>query len=311
MNLGGSVKINKCGMLIVTLLLFVVLYYFSFQKRYPSSAYDSSKNLKEINLRKLLIGSIQAAQKGGDVVLAVSKTMNLNTESKGKTKEGVNDPITDADRRSHCIMQQGLQRIFPKLKIISEEDDVVCPDVHPFDLDPTVLPKDDMPEEIVPIEDVTVWIDPLDATKEFTEKLFQYVTTMVCVAVKGRPVIGVVHNPFTKKTTWAWQGRALSDDLEKVSRKEAIPKNPIIIVSRSHSGDVVQQTKQIFGEHSSIIPAGGAGMSSLQYITGVKLYNIQRYLQATKFWKLCSTMHPRTCIPPISRSGTYAPAMPS
>lgn len=67
-------------------------------------------------------------------------------------------------------MQQGLQRLFPKLKIISEEDSgsVTCSDVQLFDLDPTVLHAPNLPDEEVHTEDITVWIDPLDATQEYT-----------------------------------------------------------------------------------------------------------------------------------------------
>lgn len=81
--------------------------------------------------------------------------------------------MTNADFRSHCVMQRGLQRIFPKLKIISEEDSesVKCSDVPLFDLDPTVLHDSaNVPDEIVPVDDVTVWLDPLDATQEYTGK---------------------------------------------------------------------------------------------------------------------------------------------
>lgn len=78
--------------------------------------------------------------------------------------------MTNADFRSHCVMQQGLQRLFPKLKIISEEDSqaVKCSDVPLFDLDPTVLHSATLPDEEVHVNDITVWIDPLDATQEFT-----------------------------------------------------------------------------------------------------------------------------------------------
>jgi len=44
------------------------------------------------------------------------------------------------------------------------------------------------------------------------ENLLEFVTTMVCVAVKGKPVIGIIHKPFGEepKTSWAWVDRKVS-----------------------------------------------------------------------------------------------------
>lgn len=83
---------------------------------------------------------------------------------------------------------------------------------------------------------------------------------MICVAVKGRAVIGVIHNPFTHSTTWAWEGKLLSENLAKIKREDGVVKNPIIIVSRSHTGDVKDLTKEVFGENAQTITAGGAGI---------------------------------------------------
>lgn len=80
---------------------------------------------------------------------------------------------------------------------------------------------------------------------------------MVCVAIKGYATIGVIHNPFTLKTVWAWKGKASSEDLAKVKSEES--KNHIIVVSRSHSGGVKTMTSKVFGDDAHVIDAAGAG----------------------------------------------------
>lgn len=113
---------------------------------------------------------------------------------------------------------------------------------------------------------------------------------MVCVAVKGEPVIGVIHNPFTKHTVWAWKGEAVSDTIRQIhqtqrNRMEAV-KNPKIIVSRSHSGDVKQFVRLAFSDSTPVITAGGAGYKVLQVVNG----NATAYIHQTRIkkWDICA-----------------------
>lgn len=42
-------------------------------------------------------------------------------------------------------------------------------------------------------EDVTVWVDPLDGTRELLMDNFPAVTVLVGIAVRGEPVFGCIH----------------------------------------------------------------------------------------------------------------------
>lgn len=283
---GRIIKINRIPVSIIVIIVTCILIYL-YGSGEKSAAYNIFTNQNKVNMRKLLIGAIHAAQRGGLEIVEVAQSQDLKERSKGKTDEGANDPYTVADSRSHCVMKQGLLRIFPRIVVISEEDKEICTESSTFDLDPTVLHETaKVTDELVSVHDITIWIDPLDATQEFTEKLYQYVTTMVCVAVKGNPVIGVIHNPFSGQTAWAWLGHSMSEYLETIRLSAATAKQPVITVSRSHAGNAKDLIYAVFGEHSNILTAAGAGYKVLQVIGN----NATAYLHSTKIkkWDICA-----------------------
>ncbi|XP_035743671.1 putative inositol monophosphatase 3 [Vespa mandarinia] len=276
---------SKRFSLCVFLLLLGAIYFFS-----RKSSILESNNKDVVSLRSLLVAAIKAAELGGYEVVSVHEQTNFNIESKGKTKEGENDPVTAADYRSHCAMYNSLKDAFPGITVISEEaskdcDKVVVPDLrNAFNN----LREYDIGDDFENIKDITIWIDPLDATKEFTENLLQFVTTMVCIAVKGKPIIGVIYKPFeTKKDHnlyWTWTGHGASPNLYNLPKHEN--KLPILIVSRSHAGQVNNASKTAFGRNVQIVSAAGAGYKFLEVAVG----NATAYVHMTaiKKWDICS-----------------------
>lgn len=276
MNFGGTVRLNKYGIFVI-LCIFIVYSLHLLSKK----ASDDRSEANKFNLRTLLSVAIKAAENGGKRV--VENKDHMNVKSKGKTKEGLQDSVTNADVLSHCSMTSTIKHFFPSIKLISEEAVKHCEEETP-EYDTVDFVSDDN-EQFVNKDDVTVWIDPLDATHEYTEKLYQYVTTMVCVAVKGKPIIGVIHKPFEKITSWAWVGVSKSEDLDKFEEK-ASNDNLKVIVSRSHKGDIEKILQKKFDKKVAIISAAGAGYKALE----VAKHQVDAYLHITaiKKWDVCA-----------------------
>ncbi|KAI0224193.1 putative inositol monophosphatase 3 [Lamellibrachia satsuma] len=241
-------------------------------------------------MKELLSVSIDVAERGGVRVKVVREGSSLDETSKGKTKEGVNDVLTAGDLQSHLTMMNGFQKAFPGLKVISEEHTTQLTD---FKID-TSVPKKNSDEvkslthtEKVRLADITVWIDPLDATKEYSENLRQYVTTMVCVAVKGVPVIGVIHRPFTGETAWAYVGVGQSKNLQVAKKEDLGGKGTQkIIVSMSHAGSVKELALKKLGDNVEIVSAAGAGYKTLEVVKGT----VNAYVHTTRIkkWDICA-----------------------
>ncbi|CAL8102855.1 unnamed protein product [Orchesella dallaii] len=319
MNLGGTVRINRCGLIfIAAITLLIIFYAYGGNSSSSSTNSNSSSDLSapavsassssltspadKVSLRKLLSAAIDIAKRGGIEVVDVRKSSaTLDETIKGKTKEGVKDSATAGDFRSHRVMYYSLRKTFPGIKVISEEHDPSS-DIGDVILASTVNEEVEQymkGDQVVKADDVTVWIDPLDATKEYTENLLDYVTTMVGVALKGKPILGVIHRPFQDETYWAVVDHGhspniqLSSDISDIKPKENKTPDKTaspfkIIVSRSHKGDVEEKTAKVLGKETplQLEIAAGAGYKVLEVVKG----NVDVYVHVTaiKKWDLCA-----------------------
>lgn len=181
---------------------------------------------------------------GGHAVRKVYEENNLNIRKKGETDVGKAELLTKADLVSnHLIMD--LIRRFPLLKVfvsvansselavqvVTEEKSETLSDseVEKYRSDNYAVwlslrdALDRLPSKKYDLSRLTMWIDPLDATQEYTgfchcyfypvhsvlpflEGLLEYVTVMACIAVDGKPFFGAIYRPFFNETgTLSWR----------------------------------------------------------------------------------------------------------
>ena len=135
----------------------------------------------------------------------------------------------------------------------------------------------------------------MDATQEYTEgeqdrSLLKYVTVMICIAVSGKPIAGVIHQPFESNsngvTKWGWVDHGISNSLKAAQKKQSETDNMKVIFSRSHAGQVSGIADSAFGTSIEKIIAGGSGYKALQVVEG----NANLYLHTTaiKKWDICA-----------------------
>lgn len=284
-----GIRLSPLGVAVFCLLGVGVIYHL--YAGVISSRLAAFRQRRKVDLRDLLAVSVEAAILGGREVKKVREENGLNEKSKGKTREGASELLTTGDLKSHRKMFNLLKNTFPEVTVYSEE--------HDNTVDKTLAWSRIIPGEIqeridggkdISPESLTVWIDPLDATQEYTENLVKYVTTMVCVAVEGKPVIGVIHQPFTDFTAWAFVGQG--SNMRSRSSYSAPPSK--VIVSRSHSGKVKGFIRDAFGNSTTTIEAGGAGYKVLSLLDmpqgdgSVDQADLYIHITFIKKWDICA-----------------------
>lgn len=103
-----------------------------------------------------------------------------------KTLKEDKSPLTDADRASHQIIIDGLNRIAPGIPVVSEEGDKVSDAIR---------------------KGWTYYflVDPLDGTREFVQNIDEFAVNIALIH-QNQAVMGLIHAPVTGVTYLAERG---------------------------------------------------------------------------------------------------------
>ncbi|XP_041814021.1 3'(2'),5'-bisphosphate nucleotidase 1 [Chelmon rostratus] len=222
---------------------------------------------------RLLASAYSVAEKAGSIVRKVLHSGELGIVE----KTGANDLQTLADRLAQQSICASLAKHFPKITIIGEEElpaEQIKEDLIENGHSQEILQKT-CPAEYSGLkeEEIVVWVDPLDGTKEYTEGLLDNVTVLIGIACRGRAIAGVINQPFYNyqlgpgadlgRTMWGMLGLgAFGFKLQEVPGDRRI-----ITTTRSHSNKVVMDCVEAMEPHE-VVRVGGAGNKIIQLVEG-------------------------------------------
>jgi 3'(2'), 5'-bisphosphate nucleotidase len=155
--------------------------------------------------------------------------------------KGMDNPVTSADREASALLVRALSSQFPDDEVLSEE-----------------LPASGGPSG------PRRWIiDPLDGTQEFIRHVGEF-SVMIGLVVAGRPALGIVYQPITRKLYYATTGAGafLKEDERVVPLHVSMEKDPARMtaaLSRSHHSRDVDRVCQRLRIGRSIV-SGSLGL---------------------------------------------------
>uniref|UniRef100_M3XYD5 3'(2'),5'-bisphosphate nucleotidase 1 n=1 Tax=Mustela putorius furo TaxID=9669 RepID=M3XYD5_MUSPF len=224
-------------------------------------------------LMRLVASAYSIAQKAGTIVRRVIAEGDLGIVEKScspqleKKKDYINK-IAIKNRKCRKVAK----------KIVFSFDDL------PFEEVDQELIEDGQWEEIlqqpcptqysaIKEEDLVVWVDPLDGTKEYTEGLLDNVTVLIGIAYEGKAIAGVINQPYYNyqagpdatlgRTIWGVLGLGAFG----FQLKEAPAGKHIITTTRSHSNKLVTDCVTAMNP-DDVLRVGGAGNKIIQLIEG-------------------------------------------
>jgi len=166
---------------------------------------------------------IDLTRQAGFTIMEIYNTeFDIDTKEDKRGSEIYRSPITEADKRAHIIIKEGLKELTPDIPVLSEEGREIA------------------------YEERKKWesfwlVDPLDGTKDFIKKNGEF-TVNIALVEKKVPVFGVVYAPAVDLLFWgslengAWKKKA-HNPTQAMRVADKMDETVQIASSRSHPSD--------------------------------------------------------------------------
>lgn len=219
-------------------------------------------------LTRLVSTSVAVAAQAGCIIRDVMRKGNLGIVE----KENAYDLQTEADRAAQRCIISSLSKHFPKITIIGEEEETGVGTI--VDMSKDYLLDVNCPPQFAQLneDEIVVWVDPLDGTSEYAQGLLEHVTVLIGIAVNGKAVGGVIHQPYYNhessdsdvgRTVWG----VIGDGVGGMSVQSPPSSGCIVTTTRSHSSTTVNDAVNALTP-DQIMRVGGAGHKVMLLLEG-------------------------------------------
>jgi 3'(2'), 5'-bisphosphate nucleotidase len=174
--------------------------------------------MEKLLLDKINIEDIKKiASDAGQAIMEI-----YNKDFKVEYKED-HSPLTEADLKSNEIICKALEKLYPNIPTLSEENKLIEYDTRK--------------------EWDYYWcIDPIDGTKEFIKRNGEF-TVNIALIYNGTPVLGIVYAPILNAMYSAKKGEGAFLNGKKLPLKINTKKDEIlyVVASKSHLSEETQE----------------------------------------------------------------------
>ena len=226
-----------------------------------------------INIGVLLACCADAAKKACSVICEVNSAREAGQQLEVTYKD-ISDPksaLTVADKRAQHAILKCIKSKFPRVAIVAEEDEEEIETEERVEY--SEIEGLDIPEHLreVPLDEICLFIDPVDGTKEFVDGRLSAVQTLIGIGCRGQAVAGAIGLPFhdSSPVICALVGRGvvnLPSDPKQVELERPPTQGSVLTGSKNPKHPVVKSIHEAIGLPNSV-PLGGAGNKILTVAT--------------------------------------------